>query len=163
MPEPEVLMANAHGRCRRRSGRIGACALALLVLGGGCVTSRSEEWDESAERIEEIIQPDSDSEPIPEGLAFAPPDVPTPSGPPPGEALPATPEELPLDEEEDLSGPSGHPLYPFAWGAPVAPCKAPPHGAILPAPVPLSCLLHPGAIRYRIEPRPGGSIPGLLP
>lgn len=40
---------------------------------------------------------------------------------------------------------------------------APPHGAILPAPVPLSCLLNPGAIEYRLEPRPGGSIPGLRP
>ncbi|MCP3143679.1 hypothetical protein [Pyxidicoccus xibeiensis] len=70
-----------------------------------------------------------------------------------------------LDEDAERLRPSGHPLSPFAWGAPVAPspCNAPPHGAILPAPVPLSCLLNPGAIRYRLEPRPGGSIPGLLP
>lgn len=129
---------------------MGGCALAVSVaLVGGCATSRSEARDDNAERIERILSPAPSAEPIPDGIAFIP-DAPSPGGPSGSEPLARVDESAPETDE--------------AWDRrPVAPCTRPPHGAILPAPVPLACLLSPGRIEYRIAPRPGGSIPGLLP
>ncbi|MFP2910317.1 hypothetical protein ACLESD_35815 [Pyxidicoccus sp. 3LFB2] len=154
----------------RERGLIAPCALALAGLLGACATNKGELRDESAERIEAIIRPGQAPEPIPEGITLGP-DAPPLSGSHLDGSLALAGEPLDLDAESPLleeesgvrSGPHAHPLAPFAWGVPSVPCQRPPHGAILPAPVPLSCLLNPGAIEFRIQPRPGGSIPGLLP
>jgi hypothetical protein len=135
----------------RRHRHHGRCALVVAAAFlGACASDRRAARDESAERIEDIIGPGAASEPIPEGIALGP-DAPPLSGAPEEEPLAL----LEVPEETGAS--------PRPWSAPVTPCSAPPHGAILPAPVPLACLLHPGAFEYRITPRPGGSIPGLLP
>jgi hypothetical protein len=138
------------GRHRPRKW-LGGRALALsAVLLGGCASDRSAARDDNAERIERILRPAHPSEPIPDGIAFVP-DAPPPVSPGPAEPL-----------AQAAPSPEPVPEAPGTGGSPV-PCTRPPHGAILPAPVPLSCLLNPGAIEYRIAPRPGGSIPGLLP
>ncbi|MCP3143678.1 hypothetical protein [Pyxidicoccus xibeiensis] len=49
MPEQEAVMVN--GRSRSSRGRLCTCAVAVMFL-GACATSRREERDESAERIE---------------------------------------------------------------------------------------------------------------
>ncbi|NMO23465.1 hypothetical protein HPC49_51610 [Pyxidicoccus fallax] len=166
MPEPTAVKPP---RRHRHRGPVGALVVAAAFL-GACAASRSETRDESAERIDAIVRPGQAPEPIPEGITLGP-DAPPLSGSQGDEPLAL------LEDLEDLEVPTApapeawmfedevHPLVPFAWGAPVTPtpCTAPPHGAILPAPVPLTCLLNPGAIEYRIQPRPGGSIPGLLP
>ncbi len=141
---------------------MGGCALAACVaLLGACAAGRSEARDENAERIEQVLRPAQPSEPIPEGIAFVP-DAPLSGSAGTGEPLAREDAAGEAPPEEEAPG-TGHPLAPYSWGALAAPCTRPPHGAILPAPVPLSCLLEPGAIEYRIAPRPGGSIPGLLP
>lgn len=141
-------------RRHRPRGLTGALGVAAALL-GACATSGSKTRDEGAERIDAIVRPGQTPEPIPDGIALGP-DAPPLSG---------TGVDEPLAELPTGPATEAWPVYPFAWGAPVAPapCAAPPHGAILPAPVPRACLLHPGSVRYRIEPRPGGSIPGLLP
>ena len=129
---------------------LGGCALAVsAALLAGCATGRSEARDDNAERIERILRPAPSPEPIPDGIAFVP-DAPPPAGPVEGEPL-AWVDEVPDSTPEPPDSRHG------------VPCTRPPHGAILPAPVPLACLLTPGPIKYRIAPRPGGSIPGLLP
>lgn len=148
------------GRHLQRSWMAGCALAASVALLGACAAGRSESRDESAERLEEALRPAQPSEPIPEGIAFVP-DTPLSGSAVTGEAL-TSEDAAPEPASEEVPG-TEPPLAPDSWGALVAPCKRPPHGAILPAPVPLSCLLNPGAIEYRIAPRPGGSIPGLLP
>lgn len=151
-----------------RREHAGTCALALAtMLLGACATGKDAARDESAERIEDIIRPAQGAEPIPEGITLGP-DAPPLSGERLEEPLALGQAAIPSVDEAPLveEGPDASAALrglPFAWGVPAAPCQPPPHGAILPAPVPLSCLLNPGAIEYRLEPRPGGSIPGLLP
>lgn len=160
MPEHEAVMPPSR---HPRRVRLGACGLAVAAAFlTACATGRGEPRDESAERIEDIIGTEGASEPIPEGISLGP-DAPPLSGTVDDEPLalvevPVEPmaEALPSDDER-------HPLQPLPWVAPVTPCTPPPHGAILPAPVPLSCLLNLGALEYRLAPRPGGSTPGLLP
>ncbi|HZI13757.1 MAG TPA: hypothetical protein VE153_25490 [Myxococcus sp.] len=124
---------------------MGGCALAVsAALVGGCAMGRSEARDDNAERIERILSPVPSSEPIPDGIVFIP-DGPSPDGPSESEPFARVDAPAPSDRRQ------------------VAPCTRPPHGAILPAPVPLACLLSPGRVEYRIAPSPGGSIPGLLP
>ncbi len=155
----------------REHGLTGTYALVIAAsFLGACATRGSEMRDESAERIEAIIGSGQASEPIPDGIMLGP-DAPPLSGSSMDESLALVDEPLPSEArtprfEEAPSVTSGRrepPLYPFAREAPSGPCQQPPHGAILPAPVPLACLLNPGAIQYRLQPRPGGSIPGLLP
>lgn len=160
MPEHEAVMSPSR---HPRRVRLGACGLAMAAAFlAACATGRGETRDESAERIENIIGTQGAAEPIPEGISLGP-DAPPLSGAVDDEPLallevPAEPppQALSLGDEEPL-------LQPLPSGAAVMPCTPPPHGAILPAPVPLGCLLKLGPIQYRLTPRPGGSIPGLLP
>lgn len=132
---------------------------------GACATAPRVVKDEGTERIEDIIGRADREEPIPEGIAFVPDTTPLP-----GDSLALLDEPAEADEEEARPPRRGTvesftelPWSPYSVPQGPGLCARPPHGAILSAPVPSSCLLAPGSIRFHIAPRPGGTIPGLLP
>ncbi|WP_426745712.1 hypothetical protein VZQ01_34105 [Myxococcus faecalis] len=140
---------------------IQACPVRLALLGAtvlcACTSGRVASRDEGAERIAAIIGTPEREEPIPEGIVFVPDTTPLPEED--SLALSDAPEPPRLPERVER----GWPWAPYSTGPLLGMCSRPPHRAILPAPVPPACLLAPGTIRFHLTPRPGGSIPGLLP
>lgn len=144
--------------------RVFAILLSATLL-GACATTPRTVKDEGTERIENIIGRADREEPIPEGIAFVPDTTPLP-----GDSLALLDEPAEADEEETPPPRSSRvesftklPWSPYSAPQSLGLCTRPPHGAILSAPVPSSCMLAPGSIRFHIGPRPGGTIPGLLP
>lgn len=144
--------------------RVFATLLSASLL-GACATTPRAVKDEGTERIENIIGRADREEPIPEGIAFVPDTTPVS-----GDSLAMLDGPAGVDEEEAPPPRRGTvesftelPWSPYAVPQVPGLCARPPHGAILSAPVPSSCMLAPGSIRFHIAPRPGGTIPGLLP
>ncbi|MFY1824966.1 hypothetical protein ACN47A_03570 [Myxococcus fulvus] len=137
-----------------RPARIALLGATLLCA---CASGRVATRDEGTERIAAIIGTPEREEPIPEGLVFVPDTTPRPEED--TLALSDAPAPPPRPDRVD----HGLPWAPYSTGPLLGMCSRPPHGAILPAPVPPACLLAPGSIRFHLTPRPGGSIPGLLP
>ncbi|MFY2557492.1 hypothetical protein ACN469_25595 [Corallococcus terminator] len=144
--------------------RVLATLLSASLL-GACATAPRAVKDEGTERIEDIIGRPDREEPIPEGIAFVPDTTPLPD-----DALAQLDEPAESDDEEappprrsTVESFTEQPWSPYSVPQMLGLCTRPPHGAILSAPVPRSCVLSPGSIRFHIGPRPGGTIPGLLP
>jgi len=147
--------------------RLPVHALAPLCVAvglGACATRHGASQDEGAERIEAILGEPAREEPIPEGIVFIPDTTPTPE-----DVALATRRgsEATPGSAEPPDSPTGAATAP-AWGALGLPftglCSAPPWPAGSNARgTPPACLLLPGTIRMHVAPRPGGSIPGLLP
>ena len=119
-----------------RSG--GVLVASLLVA---CATGPRELRDEGSERIEEAMRPELHPDVLPEGIFL-------------GEDAP--PLALPEPEVASASGvpsSSDGPPEP-GWFYGTVPVIVVPGPVFGPAP---------GSVRYHIEPKPGGSIPGLLP
>ncbi|AGC46637.1 hypothetical protein MYSTI_05358 [Myxococcus stipitatus DSM 14675] len=131
-----------------------AATLAASLL-AACTARRVETRDEGSQRIEDIIGRPESEEPIPEGLAFTPD---TASPPISTLASSQSPEPRPSMEAD-----SRLPWVPYANAPLLGLCTSATRGATWFSPAPPACVLSPGAIRFHIAPRPGGSIPGLLP
>ena len=120
-----------------------ALALGLLVA---CASGADALRDEGSERIEEAMRPELHPEVIPEGIALgddAPPlALPEPELARVTEADPSC-AAGPSCRDFSTPGPWLYGPIPVVPGAPLGP--------------------YPGAVRFHIEARPGGSIPGLLP
>jgi uncharacterized lipoprotein len=115
----------------------GVLAVGLLVA---CASGPRELRDEGSERIEEAMRPEPHPDVLPAGIFL-------------GDDAPplAIPEPEVASAEGDTPSNAGPPQPGWFYGTvPV----------IVPGPV---FGPYPGAIRYHIEPKPGGSIPGLLP
>ena len=112
-------------------------AAGLLVA---CAAGPRELRDEGSERIEEAMRPEPNPDEFPEGI-FLGDDAPPLASPEPAVASSAS--VAPSNAEPPESG----------WFYGTVP-------VIVPGPV---FGPSPGSVRYHIEPRPGGSIPGLLP
>jgi hypothetical protein len=121
-----------------KHGFLGGFALALGLL-AACASGPRELRDEGSERIEEAMRPELHPDVIPEGIAL-------------GDDAP--PLALP---EPELA--RSTPVGPSAFPEPGGPWL---YGSVPVFPGPL-CGPQPGTVRYHIEARPGGSIPGLLP
>lgn len=122
----------------RHGSHIGSVlALGLLVA---CASGPNALRDEGSERIEEAMRPEPHPDVIPEGIALG--DDAPPLAPPEPELAQVTDVE-PLSRDFSTPGPWLYGPVPVVPGAPYGP--------------------QPGAVRYHIEARPGGSIPGLLP
>lgn len=115
----------------------GVLAASMLVA---CAVGPRELRDEGSERIEEAMRPEPHADVLPEGI-FLGDDAP-PLAPSEPEVASAT-GDMPSNAEPPQSG----------WFYGTVP-------VIVPGPV---WGPYPGAVRYHIEPKPGGSIPGLLP
>lgn len=128
-------LCGMNGHMKR--GFRGGAVLALSLL-GACATAKSEVRDEGLARIEEAMRPEPNPDVIPEGITLG---------------LDAPP--LALPEPEVTRGvvltPSPYPEPGFVYG--VVPW-------VFPSPITGP---NPGAVRFHIEARPGGSTPGLLP
>ncbi|WP_224246238.1 hypothetical protein [Hyalangium gracile] len=121
-----------------RHGMLSAGVLTASLL-VACATGSREVRDEGSERIEAAMRPEAHPELIPEGIVLgedAPP------------LAPVEPEVAGFPERVTAYG--GPEPLGWAYGVPVigsGPACGPP----------------PPAVRYHIEARPGGTIPGLLP
>jgi hypothetical protein len=115
-----------------------------LVLGlqVACATGPHSVRDEGSERIEEAMRPELHPDIIPEGIVLGE-DAP-PLAPPEPELARGT-----LIDASGTAFPSPGSPWIYGW-------------VPLVAPVPVAGP-QPGTVRYHIEARPGGSIPGLLP
>ncbi|HEX8701634.1 MAG TPA: hypothetical protein VF815_22595 [Myxococcaceae bacterium] len=113
-----------------------ALALGLLVA---CASGAGALRDEGSERIEEAMRPELHPDVIPEGIVLGD-DAPPLASPEP--ELARVTECAPSCRDFSTPGPWLYPV-PVVPGAPAGP--------------------YPGAVRFHIEARPGGSIPGLLP
>ncbi|NTX56151.1 hypothetical protein [Myxococcus sp. CA039A] len=141
--------------------RVLSTLLAASLL-GACATAPRAVKDEGTERIENIIGRPDREEPIPEGISFVPDTSPLPE-----DALavldePATTDEEPPPPRNTVETYLEQPSSPYSTMQLLGLCTPPRHGAFH-APHPPACTLAPGSIRFHIGPRPGGSIPGLLP
>lgn len=117
----------------------GALALYLTLA---CASGPNAPRDEGSERIEEAMRPEPRPDVLPEGIALG--DDAPPLAPAEPELARVTGVEPP---ERDFSTPG-----PWLYGqVPVIVLPGLPFGP------------QPGAVRYHLEARPGGSIPGLLP
>ncbi|QSQ14490.1 hypothetical protein [Myxococcus landrumensis] len=128
--------------------------LAASLL-AACTLGHVETRDEGSQRIEAIIGRAESEEPIPEGLAFTPD---TAAPPIRTLALNQSPEPHPSVEAG-----TGLPWVPYSNAPLLGLCTSATRGAAWFSPAPPACVLSPGAVRFHIAPRPGGSIPGLLP
>ncbi|WP_342374869.1 hypothetical protein NVS55_26530 [Myxococcus stipitatus] len=131
----------------------GVLATSLLAA---CTTANVAPRDEGSKRIEDIIGRPESEEPIPEGLAFTP----DTASPPISTLALNEPPETPRSSVETGSG---VPWVPYSNAPLLGLCTSATRGSVWFAPAPPACVLSPGAIRFHIAPRPGGSIPGLLP
>ncbi|MCP3103862.1 hypothetical protein LZ198_33790 [Myxococcus sp. K15C18031901] len=129
--------------------RIVAPLFAAVWL-GACATRHTGVRDEGTERIEAILGNAALEDPIPEGIVFIPDATPGPDAP----ALATREASAPPPPTTPTWGPYGLPFSGL--------CSTSPAGGPTVAHVP-ACLLMPGAVRMVVTPRPGGSIPGLLP
>lgn len=132
-----------------------AAALITASMLAACTAGRVETRDDGSQRIEDIIGRPGREEPIPEGIAFTPD---TASPPVSTLASNQTPEPRPSWPTD-----SGWPWVPYSNAPLLGLCTNSTRGSVYLAPAPPACVLSPGAIRFDITPRPGGSIPGLLP
>lgn len=123
-----------------RHGFLSGFALALGLL-AACASGPRELRDEGSERIEEAMRPELHPDIIPEGIVL-------------GEDAPP----LALPEPELARSTPVGPSY-TAFPEPGGPWL---YGPVPVFPGPIYGPL-PSAVRYHIEARPGGSIPGLLP
>jgi hypothetical protein len=118
--------------------------MAGLLL--ACAAGPRELRDEGSERIEEAMRPEARPERIPEGIALG---LDAPPLAPPEPEVARSPE--PVVSGDELL------VAPWLHGSGVVVIPGP---ACAPG---LACGPRPGTVRYHVEPRPGGSIPGLLP
>jgi hypothetical protein len=96
--------------------------------------------DEGSERIEEAMRPELRPDVIPEGILLG------------SDAPPLAPPEPELASRTARASADEEPPEPgWLFGAVPVIIPGPAYGP------------HPGSVRYHIEARPGGSIPGLLP
>ena len=112
-----------------------------LGLSGACASGPGALRDEGSARIEEAMRPELHPDVIPEGIALGE-DAPPLALPEPELARVTGLEPSP----RDFSTPG-----PWLYVVPVPGVAGPVSGP------------QPGSVRYHIEARPGGSIPGLLP
>jgi hypothetical protein len=126
---------------RMKHGFLMGWALALGLL-GACASGPQALRDEGSERIEEAMRPELHPDVIPEGIVLGE-DAP-PLAPPDPELARSTPVD---PSGRDFSTP----------GSPLLHGQVP---VIIPGPL---CGPQCGAVRFHIEARPGGTIPGLLP
>jgi hypothetical protein len=125
-------------RMKHRLRMGGALALGLLAA---CAVGPGSLRDEGSERIEEAMRPELHPDIIPEGIVLG--DDAPPLALPEPELARVTPVE---PSARDFSTPG-----PWLYVVPVPVVPGPVSGP------------QPGAVRYHIEAKPGGSIPGLLP
>jgi len=117
---------------------VGLLAMGLLVA---CAAGPREVRDEGSERIEEAMRPEPHPDVLPEGIFL-------------GDDAPplALPEPEVASSAEVPSSNAGPPEPGWLYGTvPIIVVPGPVFGP------------SPGAVRYHIEPKPRGSIPGLLP
>ncbi|RJS19324.1 hypothetical protein DRW03_23540 [Corallococcus sp. H22C18031201] len=114
--------------------------ISMATMVAACASARAKPTrDEDSERVDAILGLDREPEDPPEPGPLAEGTDEPPAAPPlqsAKEALTATP----------TSGTSAS----VATGA----CTRPPHGALLPAPVPKACLLRPGTAKLFLPPPP---------
>ncbi|MDY7229809.1 hypothetical protein [Hyalangium rubrum] len=117
----------------------GGAVLALGLL-GACATGQREVRDEGLARIEESMRPEAHPDVIPEGISLGL------DAPPLALPEPEVAQRAWVDSSETAFPAPGSGYWVAPW--------------VFPAPV---FGPNPGTVRFHIEARPGGTIPGLLP